>query len=177
VRSAGRTIVPIASAGVAGTICLECGHLIRQFGPNPGTESARLLIQLWRVSVMCEMNLLAAWIAILFGLVTGTAQGLFFHDETWLGGYASWRRRMLRLGHIAFFGTGLLNLAFVLSVEHLRLAQPPLIASFGFVVGSLTMPVVCFLSAWHTSFRHLFFIPVASLIAATADFLVRGLLR
>jgi hypothetical protein len=33
------------------------------------------------------------------------------------------------------------------------------------------MPAVCFLSAWREPFRHLFFIPVAALILATADFL------
>ena len=66
---------------------------------------------------MREINLLVAWVAILIGLLTGTALGLFFHDESWLGGYGSWRRRLMRLGHISFFGTGFLNLAFILSVK------------------------------------------------------------
>ena len=68
---------------------------------------------------MREINFLAAWVAIVIGLLTGAAMGLFFHDADWMGGYGSWRRRMMRLGHISFFGTGFLNLAFVLSVEHL----------------------------------------------------------
>jgi hypothetical protein len=126
---------------------------------------------------MCEINLQVAWFAILIGLVTGTLIGLFFHDENWLGGYGTWRRRLIRLGHISFFGTGFLNLAFILSVKHLGLEGPPRVASMGFVLGALTMPTVCFLSAWRTSFRHLFVIPVASLIVAAADFLWRGLFR
>jgi hypothetical protein len=124
---------------------------------------------------MREMNFQVAWLAILIGLVTGVGLGLFFHDPDWMGGYGSWRRRMVRLGHISFFGTGFLNLAFILSVEHLHLDRPPPVASAGFLLGALTMPAVCFLSAWRDSFRHLFFIPVASLILAAADFLLRGL--
>ncbi len=125
---------------------------------------------------MREINLLVAWVAILIGLLTGTALGLFFHDESWLGGYGSWRRRLVRLGHISFFGTGLLNLAFILSVNHLHLEKPPVVASAGFVLGAGAMPTVCFLSAWRDSFRHLFFVPVCSLLVAVADFIFRGLL-
>src|SRR5262245_14026478 len=125
---------------------------------------------------MADLNLRVGWVLILIGLLSGTLIGLSFHDEGWLGGYASWRRRMLRLGHVSFFGTGLLNLAFALSVGYLRLSHPPRLASAMFLVGALAMPAVCFLSAWRESFRHLFFIPVTSLIVATADFILRGLL-
>ena len=58
---------------------------------------------------------------------------MFFHGEDWLGGYGSWRRRMLRLGHISMIGTGLLNLAFALSVGHLPLNLVPQMASVLFV--------------------------------------------
>jgi hypothetical protein len=126
---------------------------------------------------MGELNLQVAWLAILAGLLTGTGMGLFFHDADWMGGYGSWRRRMLRLGHISFFGTGFLNLAFSLSVAHLHLDRPPPIAAAGFVLGAVAMPTVCFLSAWRDGFRRLFFIPVASLIVAAADFVLRGLWR
>jgi hypothetical protein len=126
---------------------------------------------------MHDINFQIAWLAILVGLVTGAGIGLFFHDEHWLGGYGSWRRRMIRLGHISFFGTGFLNLAFILSAQHLGLEHPPPVASVGFVLGALAMPAVCFLSAWRASFRHLFFVPVSSLIVATADFVFRGIFR
>ena len=109
---------------------------------------------------MHDLNFLAAWLWILTGLITGTVIGLFFHDPDWMGGYGSWRRRMMRLGHISFFGTGFLNLAFVLSAEHLRLSEPPPVASAGFLLGAISMPLVCFLSAWRPPFRRLFFIPV-----------------
>lgn len=114
------------------------------------------------------LNLVISWSAILAGLVSGTLIGLYFSREEWLGGYGSWRRRMVRLGHVSFFGTGLLNLAFALTVPALGLRQVPRLPSVLFVVGAVSMPAVCFLSAWHKPLRHLFFIPVLSLIAAAA---------
>jgi hypothetical protein len=126
---------------------------------------------------MHNLNFLASWLWILTGLITGTVIGLFFHDPDWMGGYGSWRRRMMRLGHISFFGTGFLNLAFVLSVEHLGLSSQPPVASAGFLLGAVSMPLVCFLSAWRPLFRRLFFIPVASLLIATCDFLLQELGR
>jgi hypothetical protein len=114
-----------------------------------------------------ELNLRFGWVWILIGLVSGTAVGIYFHDVDWLGGYSSWRRRMVRLGHISFLGTGLLNLAFAFTVA-LR-PNDPLIhtASWLFVAGAVTMPAVCFLSAWKDQCRHLFVIPVASLTGAS----------
>ena len=41
--------------------------------------------------------------------------GMFFHGENWLGGYASFKRRMYRLGHISFFGLGAVNMLFCLT--------------------------------------------------------------
>jgi hypothetical protein len=126
---------------------------------------------------MADLNLSVAWFAIFLGLASGTLIGLFFHQEDWLGGYGSWRRRLVRLGHISFFGTGLLNLAFALSAAHLRLDPVPRVASAAFITGAIAMPLVCFLSAWREPFRYLFFIPVLSLIVATGDFIGQGLLR
>jgi hypothetical protein len=126
---------------------------------------------------MESFHLYFAWIWILVGLVSGAIIGMFFHDEAWLGGYSSWRRRMLRLGHISFLGTGLLNLAFALSLDHAGLEGVPRLPAVLFVVGAIAMPLVCFLSAWRESFRGFFFVPVVSLIAASADFIFRGLLR
>jgi hypothetical protein len=125
---------------------------------------------------MGSFHLYFAWIWILTGLVSGAVIGMFFHDEAWLGGYSSWRRRMLRLGHVAFLGTGLLNLTFALSVDYMGLDLPRVPAVL-FVLGAVSMPLVCFLSVWRKGFRNLFAVPVVSLIVAAADFVFRGLLR
>jgi hypothetical protein len=126
---------------------------------------------------MVLINFCVGWLGILAGLAAGTLLGLFFHNEGWLEGYGSWQRRMLRLGHVALVGTGLLNLVFALSVDYLDLGSPPCLASVLFLVGAATMPAICFLSAWRQPFRHLFFIPVVSLVVASGDFIFHGLVR
>jgi hypothetical protein len=124
------------------------------------------------------LNLTVGWLAILAGLLTGAGVGLLFHDEDWLGGYGSWRRRMLRLAHVAMVGTGLLNLTFSLTARtipftELRLAASQLImASALLVTGAVLMPLVCLLSAWRKGMRHLFFIPVTCLVVAVACLLL-----
>ena len=107
-----------------------------------------------------DPNILAAWLGFLAGVLSGALAGLFFHHESFLGGYATWPRRLTRLGHIAFFGIGLLNLAYALTVHTLRFSSPPRFVSLSLAAATLLMPLTCYLSAAWKPFRHLFFIPV-----------------
>jgi hypothetical protein len=118
-------------------------------------------------------NLYAGWIGILLGFLTGSLYGLFFHQERWLGGYGSWPRRISRLGHVSLFGLAFINMAFVFSADYLgvreRLAWP----SGLLIVGTVTMPVTCYLSAWKPRLRRLFVVPSLSLVTAVVTFLIR----
>ena len=111
------------------------------------------------------------WIAILAAFVSGTLLGLFFFREDFLGGYASFRRRMLRLGHVALAALGMINVLYALAPG----ADASRLAELGFLTGGVTMPLVCFLSAWRPGMRHLFFIPVTCLIVAAVQTLRVGL--
>ncbi len=126
---------------------------------------------------MPDPNLVAAWIGILLGFVAGAVQGLFFHRDAWLGGYASWPRRMTRLGHISFFGLALMNLAYAVSIGMLEPRYNGVWPSRLFIIGAIAMPAVCYLSAFHKPFRHLFPIPVLALLTATIWFICEGLFR
>ncbi len=120
-----------------------------------------------------SLHLYVGWVAMLFGVVSGGVLGLFFHKEGWAGGYSSYRRRMLRLGHISFFGIGFLNLLFGLTISVASL--PPLhssIASAGFLVGVIAMPLTCFLTAWKKPLRHFFPIPVLAVLAGIIPILL-----
>jgi hypothetical protein len=98
---------------------------------------------------------------MLAGVVSGALIGLLFHRDDWMGGYASHRRRLTRLGHISFFGIGFLNLSFAATVAELHLHGPYLaIASWALLTGAITMPLCCFLCAWRKPLRHLFPVPV-----------------
>jgi hypothetical protein len=103
-------------------------------------------------------------------MASGAALGLFFHRDDWLGGYGSWRRRLLRLGHVSLFGLAFLNLAFVLTADRMGWAPagPRGIpaASALLVAGAVLMPAVCGLAAWRRPLRHLFALPVACLASA-----------
>lgn len=114
---------------------------------------------------MYAANLIAGWTGFLAGALTGALIGLFFHRENWLGGYNSFARRMLRLGHIACFGLGLINILFALTAATLPASDVGHAASVLLIVGMITMPLNCFLTAWRQSFRHAFFIPAGSTLA------------
>jgi hypothetical protein len=123
------------------------------------------------------INLHAAWIGFLCGCIAGVVPGLFFHEEDWLDGYASWRRRMIRLAHIAFFGIGLLNTAFAFTARALEIESGLTLPAVSLIVGAVAMPSVCYLSAWKKPFRHLFFIPASAVTLGVATFLYQILLR
>lgn len=111
---------------------------------------------------------------ILAAFVSGAFLGLFFHHEDFLGGYASFRRRLARLGHIALAALGMINVLYGLSPVTAQSASQLDLASYGFLLGGLGMPAVCFLSAWRSGFRYLFPIPVILLIVAVTQTLRTG---
>jgi hypothetical protein len=120
-------------------------------------------------AVLHPLNFVAGWSLVLAAFVSGAIIGLGFHRDDFLGGYTSLRRRMVRLGHIALAALGMMNVLFALSPWNTSAASSDTsgaIASLCFLAGGVSMPLVCFLTAWRERFRHVFFIPVAALIAA-----------
>lgn len=121
------------------------------------------------------MNELFGWFWITLGLLGGMVLGLFFHREEWLGGYASYPRRLVRLGHIAFLGLGMLNVLAARSLSGALLdRQAEAIVQWGFIVAAVAMPLCCFAVAWRPKLKPLFAIPVVAAIAAGFA-LTRGL--
>jgi len=110
---------------------------------------------------------------MLGGVVSGAALGLFFHKENWMGGYASFRRRLARLGHISFFGLGFLNLLLAFTNQIVGLPdRAASVAAGALILGAVAMPTCCFLAAWRPSFRHLFAVPVAGVFTGVVATLV-----
>jgi len=112
-----------------------------------------------------QLHMAFGWALMLLGAVSGALIGLGFHRSDWAGGYGSFRRRLMRLGHIAFFGLGILNVLFGLALP--LTPQGPahgVAASAGFIVGGVSMPLCCFLAAWQAPFRHAFVVPVAAIL-------------
>jgi hypothetical protein len=118
-------------------------------------------------------NLWFGWVWILLGFISGTALGIFFADEKWLGGYGSFKRRIYRLGHISFFGLGTVNLLFW---GTMRLLSPPgplaPMAAAAFIIGGVAMPICCVVVAHFPRMHTLFVVPVLALIFAAAVTLI-----
>jgi hypothetical protein len=120
-----------------------------------------------------RLNWYFGWGLLLSAFVTGAVVGLFFHREDFWGGYASFRRRLVRLGHISQAALGMLNVLYALAPAAAD-PGPEALASIGFVVGGAAMPLVCFLTAWKKPFRLLFVVPVTALAVAVLATLCRG---
>lgn len=136
------------------------------------------MTQLPPTAALTHLMMVAGWVGMLGGVVSGAALGLFFHREDWMGGYGSFRRRMARLGHISFFGLGFLNLLFALTHQLAGLPAPwARAAAAGLLVGAVAMPTCCFLSAWRKPFRHLFAIPVGGVTVGVVSTLAGLLAR
>jgi hypothetical protein len=111
------------------------------------------------------MNETLGWTCVLAGLVAGVLLGLRFHEEGWLGGYASFPRRMLRLGHVALVALGLLNVLAARSLAGGNLGDGArATASVALGVGAVAMPLACALVAWRPRLRPLFALPVVALL-------------
>ena len=133
---------------------------------------------------MAQWNLWAGWTGMIFGLVSGALIGLgpeFHveyqgrHEDGFAGGYASFRRRMLRIGHLAFFGLGIINVLFALTLTSSGvILSYPVLASASLAAAVFLMPVVCFLTAWRKPFRQAFPLPVI-LVAVSLLLLLEGL--
>jgi len=111
------------------------------------------------------MNWNAGWWLLLAGVLSGGIAAVSFHREDYGGGYESFRRRIVRLGHVALAALGMVNLVFALSPWPVPSSNEGHLAGLCFVLGGISMPGVCFLSGIFPPSRHLFFIPVMLLLA------------
>ena len=111
-------------------------------------------------------NWYIGWWMLLAAFAEGAVVGLFFQREEFMGGYGSWRRRVMRLGLVALAGLGMLNLVFGISPLPVGGTWQAGGTAVGLIVGGIAMPAVCFLAAWRMGLRHLFVVPVAALVGA-----------
>ncbi len=125
-----------------------------------------------------DVNLVLAWTWIILGTVLGLSLGSFFNREDFLDGYGSFKRRLYRLAHVAFFGLAILNLLFFLTARTLVPSGPWLaIAGWSFIVGALSMPTCCILVAHVPSLRNFFALPVTSVLLGSVLALRKVLLN
>ena len=111
-----------------------------------------------------SLNWFAGWVLILLGFLSGSLLGLFFHREEFFGGYTSFRRRIVRLGHIALVALGMLNVLYSISPWPPSAQWQARAASICLLGGGIAMPAVCFLTGWQERCRRLFVVPVVDIV-------------
>ena len=122
-------------------------------------------------------NEIFGWACILASVAMGSWMGVRFQQESWLGGYGTLPRRMVRLGHIALAALGIVNIEFGRSVGELAISAGVMRgASAAFMVAAISMPACCLLTAAGLRRFEIFAIPVVSLSMGLM-FTIGGLIR
>jgi hypothetical protein len=117
---------------------------------------------------MWEWNIFAGWSLMILGAILGMVFGMWAQSRDWAGGYSSFRRQALRLGHIAAFALGIINVLYGSFTAGLA-ALPPWVAAVGsatMIAGAALMPAVCLAAAWRSSLRYAFPIPATCVLVA-----------
>jgi len=117
-------------------------------------------------------NRAVAWGCLAAGVATGLVLGLWSFDgpvpvPARLGDYGSVARRLVRLGHIAFLGLGLINLHLARELPALRLsARAAATASRALNLGNVLLPLVLFVAAFVPPVKYLLPLPALSVFVA-----------
>ena len=119
---------------------------------------------------MTSSNRTVGWVSLAVGAGTGLILGLWSFDgpmtvPAWIGEYGDTSRRMVRLGHIAFFGLGILNI--LLARELPRLSnRTRRIASPAMNFGNAFLPLTLFAAAAHPPLKYLVPFPALAVFVA-----------
>jgi hypothetical protein len=119
-------------------------------------------------------NRAIAWSGFCAGVLSGMFMGLWAFDgplapPAWIGGYGETARRLIRLGHIAFFGIGLLNLALTKELPDLALAERAKAgAAAAMNFANLILPFLLIAAALVAPLKYLLPFPVVAALAALA---------
>jgi len=113
-----------------------------------------------------------AWISFVLGIGTGLVLGLWSFDGPfttpgWLGGYEDVSRRMVRLGHIAYFGLGFLTLLLALELNKLQLTKrEQLLTTNAMIFGNMVLPLTLFAAGVYHPLKYLMPIPALAVFLA-----------
>lgn len=117
-------------------------------------------------------NRLVGWTSLAVGAATGLILGLWSFVgpvpvPAVLGEYGDLSRRLARLGHIAFFGLGVINLLLAREHPHLRLSQrAQAIASSSMNFGNVFLPLTLFAAAFFHPLKYAMPIPALAVFVA-----------
>ena len=137
--------------------------------PRPGAL-ARLAVTV----ADADFSRALALTSLLLGAASGLVIGLWsfggpLPEPAWVGGYSDLSRRLIRLGHIAFFALGVINL--MLARQHAALALPrpaTRLARAAMNLGNLLMPTLLFTAVFWPAAKYLLALPALAVTLALA---------
>ena len=119
-----------------------------------------------------NINRAIGWSSMALGVATGLVMGMWSFAgpvPSPLGEYGDVSRRLARLGHIAFFGLGILNILLVRELHALDLGRGQrLVAAWAMNFGNIFLPLTLFAAAaWHP-LKYTMPLPAISVFVAMA---------
>jgi hypothetical protein len=121
---------------------------------------------------LVEQNRVVGWWSLAAGATTGLVLGLWSFGGPvpipgWVGDYGDLSRRFLRLGHIAFFGLGLLNVMMARSLPTLALGPVwRRVASICMNAGNVLLPPALFAAGGLPALKYLAAPPATAVTVA-----------
>lgn len=119
-----------------------------------------------------EWNRRIGWLSTCLGVISGSIMGLWSFDgpfsiPAWLGEYDQTSRRLARLGHIAFFGLGILNILVAGELRRSRLGlSGRRTASWAMNFGNVFLPLTLFAAAAYHPLKYGMGAPVLAVLLA-----------
>jgi len=113
-------------------------------------------------------NRLIGWTSLAVGVAVGLVMGLWSFDgplqpPAWIGAYADTSRRLVRLGHIAFIGLGVIDILIERELARSGLgSRARAIASWSMVLGNVLLPITLFASAAYRPVKYFMAVPAGS---------------
>ncbi len=119
-------------------------------------------------------NRLTGWLSLAVGVASGLVLGLWSFDgpvaiPEWLGDYGDVSRRLARLGHIACFGLGIINILLSRELPRLSLGRGARrTASLAMNFGNILLPLILFAAAAYHPLKYMMVFPASSVFLALA---------
>jgi hypothetical protein len=121
-----------------------------------------------------KVNIVFGWVWMNMGFITGLLMGLkaeqfglnFMKEgPTWLEGYSSVPRRLIRLGHVAFIMLPVLN---ILYGQYIDATPLPLFwkltGSYAMIFGAVGVPVLCMGAAFFRPLKLVLSVPATAVL-------------
>lgn len=120
------------------------------------------------------LNIVFGWVWMNMGFITGLLMGLkaeqfglntLKEGPTWLDGYSSVPRRLIRLGHVAFIMLPVLNILFGQYIDATPLSMTwKLVGSYAMIFGGVGVPILCFAAAFYRPVKILLGLPASAVL-------------